>query len=1078
MAEPTPPWELFKQQEQQQLIFAAPRDEARAPWEQFRALENPTYIQAPQVQTADGLWDSFVAGTQTSVVGLALRQQSPDIILTENAVRAERLSAMVGQVLGDMPTFIVGAIGGGAAGTAVSPGLGTAIGAGAGAFALTDGARTWMMEQYAKGHTKSDVADRLAATAWAAAKGAVVGGATLGVGKGVAGAVSGGAVSQFTKVTAAELATLVTVSKGLEGEIPSLDDFIDAGILLGGLKGSAAAAGKLVEIYKRTGVKPADVVKEASKESQTWREVVDEKFDAIPESLKPLERSPLSPDPRLQDIAANPFREVPAKDATLRSEVNYRTFDQSKEGPLQVMSKIAEKYKAEMQLEQRSPVSWKQSEAEAAALIRDWIGEPGMKSLFEPGTINYTADILARKDLLVRVATDITERATVIEKQGTSATPQQLSELMISIDRARRIQQSFIGKKAELGRGMNILKKATEIEELNARNEALLKALERAGGVEAARQLAQFVAETRSPKDLMAASRKATTFEKVIEMWKAGLVSGIRTHEVNLISTLAFAMTRAPKEVVAAAIGSLRSGEKVQFTDAFALQVGMVMGSIKGIKAAGETIRLNVAEKGYLAGIVKTIKEVKPSPKVEQPRKAIEGAFGDVVRTPFQMLTAGDALLRSMNREAELWAMASRKAGREGLTPMSSAYWNRVKTLVDHPTPKMREKAELAELRYSFLEEGGGFVKGIEKLRGDWPGMHFIVPFIRTPAAIFREFARLTPFAPAVKQWRADIAKGGIARDRAYAEVALGLTFAVPLFLMARDGVITGSLHPDRKVRDAQRAAKMQPYSIRFRDGTYMSVSRLEPLGTLIGLIADLTNAWQFMEGAEQDKAVSVVAFATANILQNKTWLQGLSSLINAMSDPERYASKWVESLAGTLVPGIVGQTAQMMDPYVREVDSILEAVQARIPGLRSKLLIRRDIFGEHIRAAEGLWPSSPITVQQLTTDPVRLEAMRLGVSQAQPPRKVIAGSLAGAPAEIELTADQRDIFAGESGKMAYDIIQQSINSPAWQNLHPLMQRRFLERTFAISRQQAGIKAVPPQDRLQALEALRAEHGL
>jgi hypothetical protein len=61
-------------------------------------------------------------------------------------------------------------------------------------------------------------------------------------------------------------------------------------------------------------------------------------------------------------------------------------------------------------------------------------------------------------------------------------------------------------------------------------------------------------------------------------------------------------------------------------------------------------------------------------------------------------------------------------------------------------------------------------------------------------------------------------------------------------------------------------------------------------------------------------------------------------------------------------VPAIVAQPTQMLDPVTREVNSITDAVKARIPGLRGELLPKRDIFGEPIQTKERLGAVSPVT--------------------------------------------------------------------------------------------------------------------
>jgi hypothetical protein len=53
---------------------------------------------------------------------------------------------------------------------------------------------------------------------------------------------------------------MVTVGKALEGQVPNANDFIDAAVVIGGVKGAVKTAGKIRDIYTKTGVKPDDLV--------------------------------------------------------------------------------------------------------------------------------------------------------------------------------------------------------------------------------------------------------------------------------------------------------------------------------------------------------------------------------------------------------------------------------------------------------------------------------------------------------------------------------------------------------------------------------------------------------------------------------------------------------------------------------------------------------------------------------------------------------------------------------------------------------------------------------------------------
>lgn len=1048
------------------------------------------YRQAdpPPVQEAQTLWQSLEAGWDQSTGGLILQGESPDMVLANDAPRAHRLASMAATVAGDLPSLVVGAIGGGVAGTAAGGPVGGTIGGGAGAFAMTEGVRTWLLEQYAAGDTKRSAVERLTASLWAAGKGAVVGGATTGVGGAVAKGVAGASTAtRFVAPTSAEVVTMVGVAHALEGEVPNPEDFLDAAIVLGGLKGSMAVAGKLRHIYARTGKKPDEVVNDAAKDSRTWQELVDDRFGEIPLQYQPMSHSPMRPDPRLSvekietpvvESLLNPMKPLLPKERAPH-HLNLEIFDLA-EGPKRLADQLAKNYELEMQTAQRGRVPWRQSDAEAMTFLRELLGEEGLKSVYAPDTPRYTAEIRARKEVVSTLLNDAWERAAAIKAKGKDVTQLEMMEFLAAIDRTRRAQEVYVGQKAEIGRALQVMKNTKRIKDAEKREAEIAEALKEFGGKSAVDNLIKLTTEIRDPVALGKALRQPTVFEMITEGWKALLLSGPTTQQVNFLGNLGFATTRVPKEMLAATFGKVKRGSEdyVSYSDALSLALGMSKGAFDAVRMAGQTVRLNIEESGFAKGLADSYKAIEVTRQGKQEVQGkIPGVFGEVIRAPFKALTLGDIFARTMNSQASLYSMASKQALQEGMKPMSNAYWRRVNEIVKDPSAEMRAQAEADALRYVFLEEGP-IIKALEKLRSDLPALQFVIPFLKAPGGIFREFFRHSPLAPVVRQWRQDFKAGGAKRDRALAEVAMGTAVAMPLFMLAREGTITGGGHPDRKVRHAQLQAGFQPYSIQLKDGSYLSYNRYEPQGTLMGLTADLAQAWELLDSGEQDDAAAALMWASTEVVKNKTWLKSVTSLLNAVTDPERYGESFLESFVGSFVPNLIGQHAREMDPYVREIDGILASVQSKLPGWRQELPALKDDFGEPVTRADPAWKFSPSTIRQRTTDKVRQEAARLGVSTTGAPDTLRAGSILGEAANIELTQAQRDVFATESGQLAYQILSRSVNSPGWERMHPLVQRRFYERAFAAARRRGAVMALPPEQRLGAIQALRDEYGL
>jgi hypothetical protein len=496
---------------------------------------------------------------------------------------------------------------------------------------------------------------------------------------------------------------------------------------------------------------------------------------------------------------------------------------------------------------------------------------------------------------------------------------------------------------------------------------------------------------------------EATTWEKIVEAWKAGILSGPITHVANVIGNTTFAALRVPVDVVASGIGRLHGGERVSAMEPIARVYGNLQGVADALRYAGAAME-SAYERGGLKEVVKEVAVGKEEPgKTEQFRKAIEGTKGDVIRLPFRGLQLADALFSTAAERAEAHTLAVRQATTEGLNPLTREFRERIAALVQDPTKEMAEQIQTAGKRFTFNTELGDFGQKVQALTRAEPfGMgvkplQFFVPFVRTPGNIVKELGRMTPLAPLVREWREDIAKGGVARDKALAELTVGMGISTIVFIHALEGNITGAGEPDRGKR-LGKTDQWQPYSIKI-GGTWYNYQRLQPVGTLIGMAADVAEVWDHLTEEESDKVPKMLAVAFANAVTNQTFLQGVTSMVNSMSEPGRFGPKLVQQLVGSAVPAIVAQPAQMLDPVQREVYSVLDAVKSRIPVIREGLLPKRDVFGEPMPSKERLGGISPVTTLTPSDDKVRQEMARLNVSVADTPKKTHLGRAQARPA-------------------------------------------------------------------------------
>lgn len=237
--------------------------------------------RSPEAKEADGFIESFEAGFQMSTMGLLARGKRPDIFVSENSGMFYRIAEQIGTLVGDIPAMIAGGVAGGVAGGAagsavpvVGNALGGVIGGGAGGFALPSGMRKILIDKYEKGEIQNfnDFWERASAAFIEAAKGGIVGAATSGVG-GVASKLAGGVINKSAAKMASEVATMVTVGSALEGQVPDMEHFAEAAIVVGLMHGATSTflpgekapkikiekvEKQLRKNYVETGVHPAE----------------------------------------------------------------------------------------------------------------------------------------------------------------------------------------------------------------------------------------------------------------------------------------------------------------------------------------------------------------------------------------------------------------------------------------------------------------------------------------------------------------------------------------------------------------------------------------------------------------------------------------------------------------------------------------------------------------------------------------------------------------------------------------------------------------------------------------------------
>jgi hypothetical protein len=340
----------------------------------------------------------------------------------------------------------------------------------------------------------------------------------------------------------------------------------------------------------------------------------------------------------------------------------------------------------------------------------------------------------------------------------------------------------------------------------------------------------------------------------------------------------------------------------------------------------------------------------------------------------------------------------------------------------------------------------------------------FVVPFVRTPVNLLSWAVQHVPGMNLLSgRWRADFMAGGERQSRAAARLIVGTGLTITAYQMAQDGLLTGGGLFDKEQRSTKAAAGWQPYSIMIGD-TYYSYQRIEPVAKVVGIAADLLEMLNSKKLDEGDtlKASGMLVLLFGNATVSTTYMSGLSNLINGVVDPDRYGEAILEQYAGGLVPKIIGQPAAMMDEHKREVEGVVDAIQAQIPFLREKLLPKRDVWGEPVK--NGRWFAvMPVATADISHDKVRTEAQRLEIAIADAPKYILeSGPLNPKDKRLELTGEQRDVIREVSGKNAMNILGPIVNAEDWTRIPDFAKAAIYKEVLEGTRKQGAYAALPP----------------
>ena len=391
-----------------------------------------------------------------------------------------------------------------------------------------------------------------------------------------------------------------------------------------------------------------------------------------------------------------------------------------------------------------------------------------------------------------------------------------------------------------------------------------------------------------------------------------------------------------------------------------------------------------------------------------------------VVKTPGQTHGVLDDFSNIIAGRAELASQAYRQAMKDSETGLITAdqVGAQMQKYMEDPDAAMIQRVVDAQQQTSWtrVDPQGtpSLANGMKAMRtwGDSIPIPFplgtaLIPFVNTPANLFSYGVRSSILAPiSTRFWHDMRSADGAVRQLAMTKYAMGSLVSLWVMNHVANGDMTGGGPHDPN----QKAAMMrtdpdthttiwQPYSIRIGDN-WVDMSRLDPASTNFALSADLSEAWLASDWSDAHAQTAEEAFAATamnigSAFLNKSTMQGVSQIMDAMADSQKggvaKAEAFFDKRAKAALPfsSLIMAARKTVDPYQREVRGIVDTLKDMTPGLSSTLPLSLDLWGRKRSYETGMGQiydfAVPARAHPIGGEPADREMLRLGYAKQMP---------------------------------------------------------------------------------------------
>ncbi len=424
-------------------------------------------------------------------------------------------------------------------------------------------------------------------------------------------------------------------------------------------------------------------------------------------------------------------------------------------------------------------------------------------------------------------------------------------------------------------------------------------------------------------------------FQKAISIWKAGLLTGIKTSGLNIFANTAHLATEKAAKIPATVLDkivSIGTGERTVTVTMKGLGRGTVTGVKKGV---------DYLVTGYDERDIGT--------KLDYKRKSFgEGKVARALQTytdtVFHILGAEDQPFYYSAKLMSLYEQSKVAAINEGLKGKEAQAF--IDNMMDNPTEEMVKNASKDAESAVFQNKTslGDLAKGIQGL-GKGAG-EIVVPFGRTPSAVAMQVVNYSPVG-AVKTIIENIGKGKFNQRDFVTGLGRSIVGSIPIVIgiaLLDNDMLTLDFPDTEKERKLWEIEGRKANSVKI-DGKWRTIQSFGPAGNLLIVGGHFRRAFQ--ESGSPTEAMATALTGSGKSFTEQTFLQGINQFTAALNDPERSGPRLARGLVSSVIPTIVGDVAKATDPLERRTGTIGERVRAKIPGVRQTLEPRITVLGE-----------------------------------------------------------------------------------------------------------------------------------